>query len=193
MGCLEIAVSIVGVFPLWIMSGNGCSAFKRRSAPVPHIRKFSATVRAEIGFLNSIHGSYAPRGVTQTSANSCSANFGLSPPRKPRYNRITAPLTSYPASDMPTWTRCCSIDVPAIKICAPGTRTGIKVSPNSRKYIRTCSRSCGERVVKRGRGSRLLPPMVGGSRHTPPRPLRNFAISCGKNSTIPKGGSVQTA
>ncbi len=81
-GWLEMASSRLGVRPLGMASGNGLSIESRRRAPVFHRRKFSATVFVSMGLRKSIHGSYAPLGLTQTSGNSASAFLGRSPPRK---------------------------------------------------------------------------------------------------------------
>ena len=52
--------------------------------------------------------------------------------------------------------------------------------------------SASLRVVNRGTGERRWPSKVGGSRHTPPRPLRSFSCSMVLYSTSPYGGSVTT-
>src|SRR6266496_798107 len=82
---------------------------------------------------------------------------------------------------------------PATQACAPGTSAGKSSLPQSWKNLLSSCFCASVRTVKRGSGSRLLPPIVGGNRQTPPRPERNLETSFSVNSKSPYGGSVQTA
>ena len=80
-----------------------------------------------------------------------------------------------------------------MKTCAPGTSAGMSSWASRVKNALSRSLSSSFNIVNLGSGLRTALSNAGGSRHTPPRPMRSFSSCAGVYSTRPYGGSVTTA
>jgi len=120
-GCGAKSLSGLRVGEHGITSLNGSSSPRRCNPPVPHSRRFSATVQSN-GLRKMPQGSQHDLGITVTSGNSSSAPLGRSPPRSVWTRRDYFALFSKPDSISAWKVVVESRGFEAIKTWPPGTR-----------------------------------------------------------------------